>query len=167
MKLIVGLGNPDLKYQNTRHQIGANVVDYLANYIYQKKNYGARIGEGKLIREKVLFCVPETGMNLSGSAVAPIMELYGVTPDELWVIHDDIDLGLGEVKVQRNKSHAGHNGVKNIQERLKTRNFNRIRIGVGRPPEGVSVLDWVLGDFSRKDIEVLNKVLNSVEYLIK
>ncbi len=144
MKLIVGLGNPGEEYTDTRHNVGFMVVEKLARELGQetpswdldtKKNVmTARVGE-------VLLVKPQTFMNKSGFAVRALMDFYKLSPADVWIVHDDIDLPLGKIKIREKGSSAGHNGVASIIEKLATDEFVRFRLGIGRgkEPEGESV----------------------------
>ena len=142
MKLIVGLGNPEREYLSTRHNIGFMTVDYLRLSLENdlhltpwttSKKFQAEISEGILNGEKIIFAKPHTFMNESGQSVAAIVKFYqSITPLDITVIHDDLDIRFGEIKVQTNHSSAGHNGIKSIIEKLGTQNFHRIRIGIAK-----------------------------------
>jgi len=174
MKLIVGLGNPGRAYAKHRHNIGFFVIDEIsgrANIAVTKKAFGAKIGQGKLSSVPVLFAKPQTFMNLSGTAVSPLLGYYRCYLKDLIVIHDDIDLAVGRIKIGFGSGHGGHNGIRSIIEELGSPDFYRIRIGVGRPPEGVDSADYVLHPFpkeERKQVEdVIRRAATAVEYLIE
>ena len=151
MILIVGLGNPGKKYQETRHNLGFQVVDEL----------------GFLKDKKIILTKPKTFMNLSGKAVKSLMTEYKVPPLSLWVIHDDIDLPLGKIKIVKNRGAAGHKGVESIIKELKTKNFIRFRIGIKPKPYTLSpkTLDkFVLQKFNKDEERVVKEVIKkSVE----
>jgi PTH1 family peptidyl-tRNA hydrolase len=149
MKLIFGLGNPGSKYAGTRHNIGYEVVDYLAVApgVGSFRNlFQSQVAEATEAGEKILFVKPETFMNLSGRAVRGAIDFYKLTTADLLVICDDFNLPLGKLRVRANGSHGGQNGLRNIQEMLGTDEYPRMRIGVGQPGEGEAV-DYVLGRF--------------------
>ena len=149
MKLIVGLGNPGSKYSGTRHNIGYEVIDYLAaapgagSFRNLFQSAAAEVLEAG---EKLLLMKPETFMNLSGRAVRGALDFYKLTTADAMVICDDINLPLGKLRVRANGSHGGQNGLRNIQEMLGTDQYPRLRIGVGQPGPG-DAIDYVLGRF--------------------
>jgi len=130
----VGLGNPGHEYADTRHNVGFRVIERLA----QMKAWYTRIGD-------VVYCTPMTYMNLSGDAVAPLARKYKVPADHIIVVHDELDLPEGKLKVRMGGNENGHNGLKSISARLGTRDYIRVRVGIGRPARGESIADWVLG----------------------
>jgi len=153
--LIVGLGNPGAEYQNTRHNVGYRVVDWLAdaNRISVKSTqHRAWVGYGQIRDVPVLLAKPFTYMNLSGESIEPLRRLVGLQPADLVVVVDDMDLPVGRVRVRQRGSAGGHNGLKSLIQHLRTDEFPRVKIGVGRPAEGAA-LDHVLGKFSREELE--------------
>ena len=156
MHLIVGLGNPGDQYAHTRHNAGFDTLDLLAarwGATYWKNKCGALVAEVKpafLGGETVVLAKPQSFMNLSGGPVAKLMKDYGSTPDELIVIHDDLDLAPGTIRVKAGGGHAGHNGLRSIIDKTATRDFRRVRVGIGRPPGKMPVVDFVLAT-PRKD----------------
>lgn len=157
MFLIVGLGNPDKKYQKTRHNIGFDVIDAMAdkyNISVAEKKHKALCGTGVIEGVKVLLAKPQTYMNLSGESVAEIVNFHKLDPEsEMLVIFDDISLSPGNIRIRKKGSAGGHNGIKNIIARTGTQNFMRIKVGVGERPEGWDLADHVLGHFSGEDRE--------------
>ncbi|WP_062107772.1 aminoacyl-tRNA hydrolase [Bacillus niameyensis] len=158
MKLIVGLGNPGVPYRQTRHNIGFEVIDELAN------RYGASLDKSKfnglysMIHkngEKVILLKPMTYMNLSGESIRPMMDYYDIGINEITIIYDDLDLPVGKIRLRQKGSAGGHNGIKSTIQHLGTQQFNRIRIGIDRPPAGMAVPDYVLGKFSKEDRSVM------------
>ncbi|MFD1706522.1 aminoacyl-tRNA hydrolase [Siminovitchia sediminis] len=151
MKLIVGLGNPGSRYEKTRHNIGFKVIDALAQRsgitLHESKFSGLYASIHKN-GEKAILLKPLTYMNLSGESVRPLMDYYKIPVDHLLVIYDDLDLPVGKIRLRQKGSAGGHNGMKSIIQHLGTSDFNRIRIGINRPPEGMKVPDYVLGQFS-------------------
>ena len=136
MKLIVGLGNPGDKYQGTRHNVGFDVIDALARQEGLKltdQKFRSDYTIWRVGDEKVLLVKPYTFMNLSGEAVLPLMSYYNISPDELVVVYDDLDLEPGKLRLRQSGSAGGHNGVKSIIEMLGTQDFKRVKIGIGRP----------------------------------
>lgn len=162
MILIAGLGNPGTKYQATRHNVGFMVIDYLQNLYnlgeFQNK-FKADIAQCLINNQKILLVKPTTYMNLSGHAVQSIISYYKLQADQLIVIHDDLDLELGKIKLKFNGGDAGHNGVKSINSMLGHSNYYRIRIGIGKP-ENLAVSDYVLQNFHTTE---LAKVKESIK----
>ena len=159
MRVVVGLGNPGEEYAHTRHNAGFEVVDLLASewgVTYWKNTCGALVGEGKLRHsdgsvEKVILAKPQSFMNTSGGPVSKLMRAYGVAPDHLIVVHDELDIEPGTIRVKFGGGHAGHNGLRSICDKLGTRDWFRVRIGIGRPPGRKPVVDWVLSRPRSKD----------------
>ena len=151
MLAFVGLGNPGIEYEHTRHNAGFDTVDILAHEAsvsYWKTICGALVGIGKLKgaqgEEEVLFAKPQSFMNLSGGPVVRICKEYDIAPENLVVIHDELDIPPLSVRVKKGGGHAGHNGLRSIIEKLGSRDFLRIRVGIGRPPGRMKVADFVL-----------------------
>lgn len=174
MRLICGLGNPGRAYAKHRHNVGFLVVDELAkrhDVAMAKKAFGAKIGTGSMSMGPVILAKPQTFMNLSGSAVSPLFGYYRCSLEDLIVVHDDIDLDVGRIKIAKGSGHGGHNGVRSIIEELGQNDFYRVRVGVGRPPEGVDPADYVLHPFSKEENEtvaqMIGRAANAVEELIK
>ncbi|MBO8178327.1 MAG: aminoacyl-tRNA hydrolase [Bacillus sp. (in: Bacteria)] len=162
MKLIVGLGNPGTKYERTRHNIGFEVIDELA------KRFASPLTESKfkglytIIRyssEKVILLKPMTYMNLSGESIRAVVDYYDIDPEHILVIYDDLDLPVGKIRLRQKGSAGGHNGIKSTIAHLGTQNFNRIRIGIDRPTNGMSVPDYVLGKFTKEEWETMGDVI--------
>ena len=155
MFVIVGLGNPDKKYEATRHNIGFDVIDAIAdkyNINVKDKKHKALVGSGVIEGMKVLLVKPLTYMNLSGESVAEVMNFYKLDPEEdMLVIFDDISLAPGNIRIRKNGSAGGHNGIKNIIAMTGTQNFMRIKVGVGEKPAGWDLADHVLGRFDKED----------------
>lgn len=155
MFVIVGLGNPEKKYEGTRHNIGFAVIDALAdkyNISIKDKKHKALCGIGVIEGVKVMLVKPLTYMNLSGDSVADVMNFYKLDPEEdMLVVYDDISLAPGNIRVRKKGSAGGHNGIKSIIARCGTQNFMRVKVGVGEKPEGWDLADHVLGHFSDED----------------
>ena len=155
MFLIVGLGNPDKKYEKTRHNIGFDTIDALAEQYHITMNdhkHKALCGTGVIEGVKVLLAKPLTYMNLSGDSVAEIVNFYKLDPEsEMIIIFDDISLAPGNIRVRKKGSAGGHNGIKSIIARCGTQNFMRIKFCVGEKPQGWDLADHVLGRFSTED----------------
>lgn len=167
MFLIVGLGNPEKKYDKTRHNIGFDTIDALAdkyNISMNEKKHKALCGIGVIDGVKVLLAKPQTYMNLSGDSVAEIVNFYKIDPEEeMIVIFDDISLAPGNIRVRKKGSAGGHNGIKSIIARTGTQNFMRIKVGVGEKPAGWDLADHVLGHFSREDRALVEDAIKDAE----
>ena len=147
MFLIVGLGNPGEEYEHTRHNAGFDTVDKIATEIgvrYWKNECGALTGKGAYHDIDVVLAKPQSYMNTSGGPVKQLMNAYGVSPDHLVVIHDELDIDPGTIRVKFGGGHAGHNGLRSICDKLGTRDWFRVRCGIGRPPGRMPVADYVL-----------------------
>jgi PTH1 family peptidyl-tRNA hydrolase len=155
MFLIVGLGNPDRRYEKTRHNIGFDTVDALAERYHislKERKHRALCGTGMIEGTKVLLAKPQTYMNLSGDSVAEILNFYKLDPEEeMLVIFDDVSLAPGNIRVRKKGSAGGHNGIKSIIARAGTQNFMRIKVGVGEKPPGWDLADYVLSRFPDED----------------
>lgn len=167
MKLVVGLGNPGDKYKNNRHNAGFIILDAFAEL------HGAEWSSNKKISSKVavlknlrlVLVKPETFMNASGKAVSKALNYFGIQATNLLLVHDDVDLKLLQFKISFDSSSAGHHGVQNVISELKTQNFARLRVGVGRPAENShNVVDYVLDDFSSEELESIKKL--GIEHLL-
>lgn len=174
MYLVVGLGNPGAEYAQTRHNIGFMAVDEICGrYKFSafKNKFDALIADGQIGGEKILLLKPQTYMNLSGNAVVKAALFYKILPENIIVIHDDIDLAVGQMKAKTGGGAGGHNGLKSLDSHI-TPAYNRIRIGVGHPAgKGPEVADYVLGRFSKTEQNDIAKCLEivpeAVEVLIK
>lgn len=154
MKLIIGLGNPGKTYEQTRHNIGFHVIDHLASKWNAPLTQAKFKGMYSVIHRpegKVMLLKPLTYMNLSGESVSAIMDYYDIGIDDILVIYDDLDLPTGQLRLRQKGSAGGHNGIKSLIQHLGTQNFNRIRIGISRPPAGMKVPDYVLSRFSKDE----------------
>lgn len=175
MKLIVGLGNPGKEYQRTRHNAGFLAIDELASNLKfqttKQKKFPADIWTGRILRSRAAFAKPLTYMNNSGEAVQAIMKFFKLKTDDLLVIHDDKDIPLGETRVQKGRGAAGHNGVQSIIDRLGSKDFWRIRVGVAPTDRAIAdTADFVLGKFTKEEQRrlrpVLDRVIEEVKKLI-
>lgn len=175
MYIIAGLGNPGSKYAHTRHNVGFDTVEYLADYYgidIETKKFQALVGQGVIEGNKVLLVKPQTYMNLSGESLREVVNFYKIDPEEeLIVIYDDISLNPGQLRLRGKGSAGGHNGIKNIIQQLGTQTFKRIKVGVGEKPEGYDLADYVLGHFSGEELaimkESLEKVCGAVELMLE
>ena len=174
MFIIVGLGNPTLQYRGTRHNVGFDVIDTLAdkyNIAVETRKSRALIGKGIIAGQKVLLVKPQTYMNLSGESIGELVSYYKVDEEqELLVIYDDVSLDVGQLRIRRKGSAGGHNGIKDIIRHLGTDVFPRIKIGVGEKPKGYDLADYVLGHFSREEREMMEegyqKAAEAVEMIL-
>lgn len=147
MFLIVGLGNPGEEYEHTRHNAGFDTIDLVAEEVgvrYWKTECGALTGKGVWRDNDLVLAKPQSFMNTSGGPVKQLMNAYGVPADHLIVVHDELDIDPGTIRVKFGGGHAGHNGLRSICDKLGTRDWFRVRIGIGRPPGRMQVVDWVL-----------------------
>ncbi|SHH52704.1 aminoacyl-tRNA hydrolase [Tepidibacter thalassicus] len=174
MFVVVGLGNPGKQYENTRHNVGFNIIDIIAknNSIDVKKiKHKALIGEGRIGNEKVLLVKPQTYMNLSGQSLLEIYKYYKLDPENIIVIYDDIDLDVGKIRIRKKGSAGTHNGMRSIVNNLKFDNFPRVRIGVSKPEKGQDLASFVLSKFRKEEVQILNETLDraalAVETIIK
>ena len=154
MKIIVGLGNPGRKYERTRHNAGFLAVDEIARdlrFDLSQEKYHACIGKGRIGDEDALFAKPQTFMNESGRSVSAILRYTYGKPADLIVIHDELDLPLGAVRIKTGGGHGGHNGLRSIIEHIGTPDFIRVRVGGGRPLPGRDAAEYVLSAFSAEE----------------
>ena len=159
MKIIAGLGNPDRKYQGSRHNAGFEVIDLLSSrhgIPLTELKFKAMTGKGLIMNDRVMLVKPLTYMNLSGESIQPLMAYFGAELSDLIVIYDDISLDLGQIRVRARGSAGGHNGMKSIIGRLGSEEFTRIRLGVGGKPERMDLADYVLGHFSAEEKEIFS-----------
>lgn len=163
MFVIAGLGNPEKKYDNTRHNTGFEVIDYLAGKTgieLKKHEHKAITGSGIIDGQKVLLVKPLTYMNLSGESIVPIIDYYGVDEKtELLVIYDDVSLPQGQLRIRKKGSAGGHNGIKDIIFNLAGDEFWRIKVGVGAPSGQKNMVAHVLGHFSKDEREIMDKAI--------
>lgn len=166
MYLVAGLGNPGNKYKNTRHNIGFQFLDYLAkrhDSAFKESKWKADVVKANLWGHQAVLVKPSTYMNRSGQAVGAIARYYQLATEEIIVIHDDLDLGPGRIKIVYDRGAGGHNGIRSIIEGLGAKDFSRIRVGVGRPNEQMKVSDYVLSKFSADEGDLLNACLTEAE----
>ena len=175
MFIIAGLGNPTLRYEGTRHNVGFEVIDTLAdkyNIAVETRKSRALIGKGIIAGQKVILVKPQTYMNLSGESIGALADYYKIDEEkELLVIYDDVSLDVGQLRIRRKGSAGGHNGIKNIIAHLGTDVFPRIKVGVGEKPKGYDLADYVLGHFSGEDREIMResyrKAADAVEMILE
>ncbi|KAB6717033.1 MULTISPECIES: aminoacyl-tRNA hydrolase [Roseobacteraceae] len=161
MRLFVGLGNPGTKYAGNRHNIGFMVVDRVQEdhgFAPWRSKFQGQVSEGKLGSEKVILIKPETFMNLSGQSVGEAMRFYKLTPADVVVFHDELDLAPGKVRVKTGGGHAGHNGLRSIHQHIGA-DYDRVRLGIGHPGHKDRVAPYVLSDFAKADQDWLDDVI--------
>jgi peptidyl-tRNA hydrolase, PTH1 family len=172
--LVVGLGNPGPEYAETRHNVGVRVVELLAARAgggrFSKHKTNADVLEGRLAGRPAVLAVPRTYMNVSGGPVAGLLRYYGVAPADLVVVHDDLDLGFGVVRLKLGGGEGGHNGLRSISASIGTKDYLRVRFGIGRPPGRQDPADFVLKRFSgaeRKELDfAVDLAADAVEALL-
>ena len=161
MYIIVGLGNPGRQYENTRHNIGFDVIEALAerdHIAVLEKKHKAIIGKGFVEGQKCILAKPQTFMNLSGESVRQLLDYYKVDEEsELIVISDDVSLDVGQIRIRKKGSAGGHNGLKNIIAHLGHDTFTRVKMGVGEKPQGYDLADYVLGHFTDRERKVMDE----------
>ena len=158
MKLIIGLGNPGSEYLNSRHNVGFMALDYLAShYLFEawRTKLSGLFATASLGSDKTIIVKPQTFMNLSGICVAKFKQFFKINVGDIFVIYDDIDLRFGEIKIKQGGGDAGHKGIRSISQHLQTKDFNRIRLGVGRPKSREEVSHFVLSNFSKTERDKL------------
>ncbi|PPB82609.1 PTH1 family peptidyl-tRNA hydrolase [Albidovulum inexpectatum] len=164
MRLVVGLGNPGSKYARNRHNIGFMAVDRIAadhGFSPWRSRFQGQIAEGRLGDEKVVLLKPETFMNLSGQSVGEAMRYFKLTPQDVIVLHDELDLAPGKCRVKTGGGHAGHNGLRSIHQHIGDA-YHRVRLGIGHPGHKDRVAAYVLSDFSKADEEWLDDLLRGI-----
>ena len=163
MKVIVGLGNPGVRYQMNRHNIGFQAVDRLAqlnHILICTKRFKSLYGKGKIDSQEVVLVKPRTFMNLSGEAVKKSADFFQAGMEDLIVIHDDMDLPLGRLRFKQRGGDGGHQGIRSIIEVMGGNNFLRLKVGIGRPPRGTDPAEHVLNDFDQVEQPRLNEILS-------
>lgn len=175
MFVIVGLGNPTAEYAGTRHNVGFDVIDTIAekyNISVTERKHRAFCGKGIIAGQKVILVKPQTYMNLSGESVRSVLDFYKVDVEtELLVIFDDVSLDVGQLRIRKKGSAGGHNGIKNIIQHVGTNVFQRIKVGVGEKPKDYDLADYVLGHFSKAEKEEMEegykKAVSAVEFMVQ
>lgn len=163
-KLIVGLGNPGPKYLWTRHNAGFIVLDrfaHLTGIPVSKKNFSGLYGEGTFKGERLLLLKPQTFMNLSGRSVAEALRFHKLELTDLLIIHDELDIPFGQIKLKEDGGHGGHNGLRSLHQLLGSGNYPRLRIGIGRPAHG-DMADYVLTNFGKNEMTGLPQLVDGV-----
>lgn len=175
MYIIAGLGNPTSQYEGTRHNVGFDVIDALAdkyNISVDGRKSRAFIGKGIIEGQKVILVKPQTYMNLSGESIRGLVDYYKIDEEqELLIIYDDVSLDVGQLRIRKKGSAGGHNGIKSIIANLGTQVFPRIKVGVGEKPKKYDLADYVLGHFSKADREIMKegyqKAVKAIEMILK
>jgi len=160
--MVVGLGNPGDAYRQTRHNIGFQVLDRLSQEFgipLNDRRFDNCYGFGVFAGQAVVLSAPQAFMNRSGPPVLRLLSYYGISSKDVLIIHDDIDLAFGRIKIKEKGGHGGHNGLKSVMDALGNGEFARLRIGIGRPARGSDVIDHVLGPFSSEEIDMLDAIL--------
>jgi len=168
--MVVGLGNPGTKYRETRHNIGFMVVDDIASGsggALSQKKFDCIFGQTRIAGAKTILSKPQSFMNKSGIPVQNLAAYFKVSPSHIIVVHDDIDLPFGSMKIKESGGHGGHNGIRSMITSLGTNEFIRIRLGVGRPEGDYDVSDYVLGKFTISDRKDLEKIIISASDAIR
>lgn len=165
MKLIVGLGNPDKEYDKTRHNVGFMVIDNYLGSVNWSNKFNALYCEKVINGEKIIFVKPLTYMNNSGNAVREFVRYFNIDNKDILVIQDDLDLNVGDYKLKMHSSSGGHNGIKSIIASLGNQDFPRLKVGIGSVKKD-EVIDYVLGKFSKSELEVLNELFNTFDKII-
>ena len=166
MHMIVGLGNPGRQYEESKHNTGFRVVDELAkrwNVTLWQDKMDALVAQTTVNGEKIILVKPQTYMNESGRAVGPLMNWYKLDPEDLIVVHDDMDIPAGTIRIRKKGSAGGHNGIKSILAHVGDEHFARVRIGIGRPLPGWTVVNHVLAGFPEEEQP---KIREAIDYLI-
>jgi PTH1 family peptidyl-tRNA hydrolase len=174
MWLVVGLGNPGGEYDGTRHNVGFEVADMLAERAsasFSERKFKARLGRGTLEKADILLIKPQGYMNLSGESVGPAAGFYKLSTSEIIVVHDDLDIEVGRLKLKIGGGHGGHNGLRSLMEHLPDAEFIRVRIGIGRPPPQWDGADYVLSRFTKPEKPTIERALkdatDAVEAIIR
>lgn len=173
MRLVVGLGNPGRKYAQTRHNVGFKVIDNLShrwNIPAEGKQLGSLVGAGRIGDSKVLLTRPQSFMNRSGQPVRSLMGYFKTDPEHVVVVHDDLDLPFGRIQLKKGGGHGGHNGLRDLNKHVGA-DYVRVRVGVGRPPEGWDVADYVLGKWDDQEMDqvddVVGEACDAVESILR
>ena len=174
MYLIIGLGNPENEYANTRHNMGFDTINKLANknnIEVNKNKFKGLYGTGIIQGQKVILLKPQTYMNLSGESIKEIVEFYHIKPEEIIIIYDDIDTEKGNIRIRKKGGPGSHNGMKSVVENLNTTDFGRIRVGIGQPESKRDMINYVIGKVPEEEQKILqegvNKATEAIEEILK
>ncbi|MCL2383918.1 MAG: aminoacyl-tRNA hydrolase [Oscillospiraceae bacterium] len=163
MYLIVGLGNPEKKYGNTRHNIGFKVINKISEDFDIKvahSKFKSEYGMGEILGEKIILVKPQTYMNLSGEAIIQFKKFYKIENSKIIVIYDDIDVEPGDIRIRKNGGSGTHNGMRSVIEHLKTEEFARVRLGIGKPEYKDDITNYVIGPIPKREIDILNESIS-------
>lgn len=164
IKLLVGLGNPGQKYSKTRHNAGFLLLDELVvekGVLFSRQGrFFGDVAEMRIGSDRMYLLKPDTFMNRSGQSVAALINYYKIKPDEVLVVHDELDFEVGLMKLKSGGGHGGHNGLRDIISSIGTKDFKRLRVGIGRPASGRPVVDYVLSDFSKSDLQIVKELFS-------
>tara|TARA_Y100001970_G_C14259583_1_gene878741 strand:+ start:4624 stop:5208 length:585 start_codon:yes stop_codon:yes gene_type:complete len=169
INLIVGLGNPGNKYEGTRHNIGFSFIDFFSKQTEStitESKFQSLIGSKNISEQKFILMKPQTYMNDSGEAVKEIKNFYKISPSQIIVIYDDLDLDVGQIKIKNTGSSGGHNGINSIINNIGSNEFTRIRIGIGKPKEKSMTNKYVLSKFSKDDQKIINDINDLAKEII-
>lgn len=170
MYLIVGLGNPGKQYEKTRHNVGFEVIDRLADQLFasvEEKKFRGYYGKAVIDGQKVILLKPQTFMNLSGESVRSAADFYKIQPDHIIVVYDDVSLDVGQLRIRTKGSAGGHNGIKNIIAHLGTQEFPRVKVGVGNKTPRMDLADYVLSHFSKADQDAMEDAFKEAAEAVK
>ncbi len=170
MYLIVGLGNPENEYSNTRHNMGFDTINKLAqkhNIETNKSKFKGLYGTGNIQNQKVILLKPQTYMNLSGESIKEIVNFYHIKPEEIIVIYDDIDTEKGKIRIRKKGNAGSHNGMKSVIENLQTTEFGRIRVGIGQPEHKNDMINYVIGKIPEEEQKILQEGTDKAEEAIE
>jgi len=171
MILIIGLGNPGTKYKNTPHNLGFEIVNLIKkegsfSVWKNKAKLKAKISQGEINNQKIILAKPQTFMNSSGQAVSHLIKFYKIPLKNLWVIHDDLDMELGKIRIKKDSKSAGHKGVQSIIDELGTKNFNRLKIGIGPKPIKINSKKFVLQKLPKEKQEKMAQAKEKAALLL-
>jgi PTH1 family peptidyl-tRNA hydrolase len=170
VKIIVGLGNPGTQYRMSRHNVGFQVVDRVAQISHisiRTKRFRSLYGAGWINLQQVVLSKPMTFMNLSGEAVKKVIDFFHLGMEDVIVVHDDLDLPFGRLRFKQRGGDGGHQGIRSIIERTGRNNFLRLKVGIGRPPQGMDSADYVLDIFDRTEQSLLDQILSQAAESLK
>ena len=170
MYLIVGLGNPEEEYSNTRHNMGFNTINKISqqyNIEVKQNKFQALYGSGMIEKEKVILLKPQTYMNLSGNSVKEVVDFYKIEKEKILVIYDDMDIEPGKIKIRKKGSAGGHNGMKSIIQMIGTEEFPRIRVGIGRPIHKDDEINYVIGAIPEEDLKRLDEGIEKAQKAVE
>lgn len=167
MKLIVGLGNPGKEYENTRHNIGFMTVDKIIyeKNLTEKEKFNGKYYEYNVNNEKIVILKPQNYINLSGQVISKFVNYFKIDINDILIIHDDLDLPVGKIKLRMSGGSGGHNGLKDIENCLKTKNYKRIKVGISNN-KNIDTKDYVLGKFNSEDKKIIDNSINIISNII-